>query len=255
MNQEPLPEKKRRLTILSSAAIIVGISAFAFSFIGLWAQSINWYLPPNMAQGPHPRIWPLGTFSIIIAFCGGLIGLALSITATIEGLFKKPRTIKILVSFLSFLLSFWAFLAPGMSHARMGYSKAKTYSDHLRSFRYPLQDFARKHNDQLPGADNWCDALLGVEPSPTYIFRIDNNLKDANMSNFAINANISGLKLAELPKNTVLLFETPLAKNPAGGPELMSTNNHPAKGCFVLFADMHIAFVRAEDFNNLRWKP
>ncbi len=78
---------------------------------------------------------------------------------------------------------------------------------------------------------------------------------DEGLSEFAFNATLSDMKRTELPKDVVLLFETKLAKNPAGGPELMSTNNHPIIGCFVLFADMHIAFVRAEDFNNLRWKP
>jgi hypothetical protein len=254
MNQESHFEKKKYFTLISFAAFFIGIAAFLFSFISLWTHSLNWYLSPYDAQGPYPWILPISKYSFMIAFCGGFIGLMLSIVAAIDGLFKKPRTIKILVSILSFSLSFWAFLIPFRTHNKMCNSVEKYYVFHLQDFGRIIK---RETKGQLPQATNWCETLIKLDPNSFPEIFINNpNLKiSEGMSEYAFNTNVSGLKLAELQNNTVLFFETPLAQNPAGGPELMSTNNHPIKGCFVLFADMHIAFVRAEDFNNLRWKP
>jgi hypothetical protein len=130
----------------------------------------------------------------------------------------------------------------------------RIFSSNLRQLRFTLEKYAKKNKGNLPSATDWCESLIKCD-SIKYAFRNNGTKNDDGLSEYAYNTNISGLKLAELPKSTVLLFETSLAKNPAGGPELMSNNNHPIKGCFVLFADMHVAFIRAEDFNNLRWKP
>jgi hypothetical protein len=256
MNQESHFEKKKYFTLISFAAFSFVILALAFSLIGLWAQSINWYLSPYVAQGPHPSFWSIGMFFTITGIYGSVIGLIVTFVLLAYCMFKKIRGLIALLICLSFIISFCAFLIPWITHVRIADSPAKLYPYHLHSIGRTLEKYAKGHNGQLPGADNWCGTLLRVNSSLTpHDFRIDSTPKDSNMSDFAINPNVSESKLAELPKNTVLLFETPLAKNPAGGPELMSTNNHPIKGCFILFADMHIAFVRAEDFNNLRWKP
>ena len=176
------------------------------------------------------------------------------LVSIIVSVFKKPRLINFAVSFIGLFLFFisvevfvvtieWSRLAP-----------VRFFPSNLRQIGFALEKCAKKNKGNLPSAANWYDSLLKCDPIK-YAFRNDGQKHDDGLSEFAFNANISGLKLVELPKNTVLIFETLLAKNPAGGPELMSTNNHPIKGCFVLFTDMHIAFVRAEDFNNLRWKP
>jgi len=125
----------------------------------------------------------------------------------------------------------------------------------LRDLGYSLKKYGEEYSGQLPHKINWCDELIAFDSNSSDEMRKGRVKNDEGLSEFAFNSNLSELKLAELPKDVVLLFETPLAKNPAGGPELMSTDNHSAKGRFVLFGDTHVEFVRAEDFNNLRWKP
>jgi hypothetical protein len=257
MNQEPHPEKKKYFTLISFAVFFFGILALAFSFIGLWAQSINWYLSPYIAQGPYPSFWSIGMFFTIAGLYGGVIGLIVIFVLLVYCMVKKIRGLNALLICLSFIMSFCAFFFPFITHARMGDSTARFYPFHLRFLGHALRQYKEGQVRQLPQANNWCEALIKFDPnwSPNAFINNRNDKVSEGMSEYAFNANLSELKLAELPNITVLLFETPLAKNPAGGPELMSTNNHPIKGCFVLFTDMHIAFIRAEDFNNLRWKP
>jgi prepilin-type processing-associated H-X9-DG protein len=50
-----------------------------------------------------------------------------------------------------------------------------------------------------------------------------------------------------------LLFEAKAGVNPAGGPELLTTENHQPEGCNILFADAHVEFVKKENLSTLRW--
>lgn len=53
----------------------------------------------------------------------------------------------------------------------------------------------------------------------------------------------------------VLLFETHPGWNQAGGPDILTTDNHQGDGCNVLFVDCHVDFVKMRDLDRLRWKP
>jgi hypothetical protein len=255
MNQEPHFEKKRRLTLLSLIALVWSLSTVVLSVLASQSSYINWDLSPYQAQGPHPRFWSISIFLSVVVVYGVLIGSVISFISLIAGLRKKPRALNVLVSCLSLLIYFYALLSVAAIHNRIGHSPVRPYVIRAQNLSEMLEEYAKEHDNRLPVSSNWYDML--IEFNPEIYHRISNRLdeKYGGLIDYAFNANMSEGKLAEVPKNAVLLFETPLAKNPAGGPELMSTNNHPIKGCFVLFADMHIAFVRAEDFNNLRWKP
>ncbi|MHC4230727.1 MAG: H-X9-DG-CTERM domain-containing protein, partial [Planctomycetota bacterium] len=57
------------------------------------------------------------------------------------------------------------------------------------------------------------------------------------------------------PADTVLLFETYPGWNQAGGPEILTVENHEGDGCNIVFADGHAEFVKTQALNDLRWKP
>jgi hypothetical protein len=65
-------------------------------------------------------------------------------------------------------------------------------------------DYANEHDGYLPIADKWCDLLISNDKISKEIFK--NKADQEGICSFAFNKNISGLKLSELPKNTVLLF-------------------------------------------------
>ena len=55
------------------------------------------------------------------------------------------------------------------------------------------------------------------------------------------------------PPDMILIFETSPGWNQAGGPEILTTENHQGDGCNILFADSHVEFVPIEDLNDLMW--
>jgi hypothetical protein len=259
MNQEPHPEKKQYLTIISRIPLIWGIGSLAFSILALLALYVNWNIFPEDAIGPHPFFGSMGKWLFAGGFYGGVSGILLAIVVlimlAIATLIIKSHSINIGVGFECFLLNCAALVITDFIVTCNIAAPSKVDAHNLRELGSLFQEYAEGHNSQLPSSLHWCDKL--IEKSKFYSNFLSNPQTETNepLSKYAFNTNLSEFKLTELPKNTVLFFETPLAKNPAGGPELMSVNNHPIKGCFVLFADMHVAFVRVEDFNNLRWKP
>jgi prepilin-type processing-associated H-X9-DG protein len=106
-------------------------------------------------------------------------------------------------------------------------------------------------------------------------------------SDVAINKNVMGKKLTQVPPDVVLLFETDFGKDPAGrqellknrryhrtfpcpdpnarvykyrwnqagGPEILTTKYNNGQGCNVAFADTHVKWVKTADLPKLKFKP
>lgn len=255
MTIESHPKKKRSLTLSSRVALICGMFSLTLSVLASSFFHINWDIFPGKIIGPHPWIAYIGEWFSTGGFYGGLAAFLASIMAIVVGLSRKPHLINIAVGCLSLLMAFTAIHTVLASFNRMREAQREISCYNLRDLGYRLNKYGEERDGQLPPTKNWCDALIEFDSYSSHEMRKGWVKNDEGLCEFAFNANLSELKLAELPKDVVLLFETPLAKNPTGGLELMSMDNHPVKGCFVLFADMHIEFVRAEDFNDLRWKP
>jgi len=125
----------------------------------------------------------------------------------------------------------------------------------LEWVKQTIQKYAQKHDGQLPPIKNWCDVLVEFDPNiPDDLTKHSiSRLKES--SRYALNSNLAGARLADIPNDVVLFFETKPDKNPIGNRELITAEHHYGKGCIVLFGDLHIEFVKVEDFNNLRWVP
>ena len=113
--------------------------------------------------------------------------------------------------------------------------------------------YAGDYDEVYPTADKWCDLLIeqtsvnrhqGITKKD---FKCPANTK-ARCS-YAINPNVSPRSNPRL----VLLFETKGGWNQFGGAELLSAENHKGKGCNVLFCDLHVEFIKAEGFGQLKW--
>ncbi|TKJ38888.1 MAG: hypothetical protein CEE38_04105 [Planctomycetes bacterium B3_Pla] len=105
---------------------------------------------------------------------------------------------------------------------------------------------------QNPTPEKWCDLLIEhVEVTPE-MFRCKG--APEGPSNYAINKHLEEFDGAA-PAGTVLLFETYPGWNQAGGPEILTTENHEGDGCNIVFVDGHAEFVRTQTLNDLRWKP
>jgi prepilin-type processing-associated H-X9-DG protein len=123
----------------------------------------------------------------------------------------------------------------------------------LSSLGTTVTVYAEDHNDMYPPADNWCALLIadGNESPAEFICPGSDAVK--GKSSYAININVAGKKVSEVPPDVVLLFETNSGINPAGGPEILSTENHQRDGCNILFADGRVKFIKSEELGILRW--
>jgi prepilin-type processing-associated H-X9-DG protein len=151
--------------------------------------------------------------------------------------------------------------------------------------------YANEYNDQLPTNENWGDILITKMDVSTKTFVCPSTGVVEGESSYAMNENVAGMKLSEIPKKVVLLFETRLGQseegrnfpitsrkyiiempymlkssdesynvheacwNQVGGAEILTMENHQGRGCNILFADGHAEFVKTQDIHNLRWKP
>jgi len=108
------------------------------------------------------------------------------------------------------------------------------------------------YDEKYPTPSNWCDLLNDYAEINPRSFRCIGG--PAGRCNYAMNANVEKLGTSA-PPDMVLLFETLPGWNQAGGPELLTTDNHQGEGCNVLFVDTHVEFVKAGDIPDLKWKP
>jgi len=136
--------------------------------------------------------------------------------------------------------------------------------------------YAKDNGGYLPTADRWCDLLMEHNknltkdnfrhPQPE-IFKDVFNFKGE--CQFAFNRNLSGMRLADIIGDVVLIFEADGEWNMAGGPELLATRYRKKGYITILFTDQTTAnywFYKdaVRKFNKkgtsmyyekLRWKP
>ena len=122
---------------------------------------------------------------------------------------------------------------------------------HLKSMAVSFRLYSDDFDGCLPGTESWCDAL-GKYMSPRMLICPGSNARE-DQSSYAMNEYLEGRKLAGLPPDLVLLFESKPGWNKAGGPEILTTENHEGKGCNVLFVDGHVKFIGADKISELKW--
>jgi hypothetical protein len=115
-----------------------------------------------------------------------------------------------------------------------------------------LQIYAHDCGGDYPEAENWCDLLLErtkVSESE-FVCTAARTKGDTNPCHYAMNPDCE----PNSPAGMVLLFETKGGWNQAGGPEILSTENHEGKGCNIAFNDGTVRFVPTDRLNTLKWR-
>jgi prepilin-type processing-associated H-X9-DG protein len=121
----------------------------------------------------------------------------------------------------------------------------------LKSLEVSFKLYADDFDGRLPSVESWCDAL-GKYTLPKNLICPGSDAK-TGQSSYAMNEHLDGKKLAELPPDLVLLFESKPSWNIAGGPEILMMEHHEGEGCNVLFIDGQVKFVRADEISGLKW--
>lgn len=122
-------------------------------------------------------------------------------------------------------------------------------------------------NGQYPTHHRWCDLLLDygritekrfICPTMVFCWPYTHGQMfiwpkpKRGRCHYAMNPNAS----PDSPPGTVLLFESSYGWNQFGGPELLATERrHKGRGsgCFVLFNDGKLKFVKTEQAGELNW--
>ena len=124
---------------------------------------------------------------------------------------------------------------------------------------------AKNNHGVFPDTNNWCDLLITNFENiseETFLGSFDSN----GVCDFTFNKNLSACRLADVPGNVVLLFETQGGWNSSGGKELLGTK-HKKFQSLVFFVDgqwgsydstldiVKYCVSDKYDYNPLRWKP
>ncbi len=145
--------------------------------------------------------------------------------------------------------------------------------------------YANDNNGQLPEA-YWCDQLITDGYVSPEDFICDKSGAKLCESSFALNKEVAGKNISDIPPDMVVLFESTLgvtksgrdfpakdrefnvhedyeisrfAKvykdqwNQVGGPESLAVDNHQGDGCNILFGDMHVRFEKEPWSSDLKW--
>jgi prepilin-type processing-associated H-X9-DG protein len=124
----------------------------------------------------------------------------------------------------------------------------------LRALGLTIFLYAEENEGMYPAGGKWCDLLSKYANITESEFRCPNADAKGGRSSYALNKNVAGRKVADVPRSVVLLFEAGQGWNQCGGLELVTTENHGGQGCNVLFNDGHVELVRLEHISILKWK-
>ena len=155
--------------------------------------------------------------------------------------------------FILGFLSIW--LIPSISCA-MQRHMSKVCTSNLQKLGMAITEYARKHNGYLPAANRWCDLLIESDRSLSKdTFKCP--AAKEGICNYAFNESLENLRLADVPRDVVLLYEANGDWNLKGGPELLELRHSGGKICFTLFANGSVGSYGVKfPFNQpLRWKP
>jgi len=180
----------------------------------------------------------------------GIIGL-IKITQSkgkLKGMGMAIAGIVIPVVLLPIAALMMAITIPGLTRVRHG-ALQMVCASNLSGLGKAMMIYSNDY-DEIPTASKWCDLLIEFADVAEMQFRCRSD-NDARCS-YAMNKNIEGLDLNTVDPDTVLLFESVDGWNQSGGPELLNTDNH-LEGCNILFADIHVEFVKSSKLEDLKW--
>lgn len=185
---------------------------------------------------------------------------------------------------LPFLAMFLAIMMPALNKTKH-IAQRVVCATNLRGLGTALMIYTNDYDAQLPPADQWCDLLISkADVSPKSLVCPGSDAVEGE-SSYAMNINVVGKKLTELPPDMVLLFETDTGKDPngrtertdnrnyirimqmgknkrkvypsrfnqSGGQEILTTRYHKGEGCNVLFVDGHNEWISSNEIHKLRW--
>jgi prepilin-type processing-associated H-X9-DG protein len=229
---------------------------------------INSTPPPLPAGVPRAKMSALAITSLVLGVLGlftcgatALIGLIFGIIAIVKIRNSEGRLngfglalAGTIVSgvFLLMIPIFAAMLLPALAAAKQK-AQEITCVNNEKQLALAVRIYADAHNDQLPPAATWCDAIETnvVSEKPFKCPAVDANSR----CDYAFNTKLDGLDESKVAPNTVMIFEANSGWNANGGSELMISASRHARMFVVAFADGSVQQVSESQISTLRWDP
>ena len=104
----------------------------------------------------------------------------------------------------------------------------------MKQLGLAVRIYAVDHNDQLPPAATWCDAIQSQRRLAQGLPMPD---RAGRRCAYAFNAKLDGKKDSEIDPQTVLLFESDAGWNGSGGAGELKPHQHSSRTVNVAFAD------------------
>ena len=203
----------------------------------------------------------LGILGILSCGLTSLIGLILGIVAMVkiknsDGQLKGNglAIAGVCVSGLFLLMiPIWAaMLLPALAKAKQR-AQAINCVNNAKQIALAIRIYSTDNSDQFPYKTNWCDAIQQNIGSPR---PLQCPASPGSRSGYAFNEKLDGLKAGDVDPQTVMIFESTIGWNGAGGAESLTTPRHGrAGGVIVGFADGSVQRVQASQLGTLRWDP
>jgi len=230
---------KRRLILFSIVFGVVGFyCGISSCIIALLWNKVEFVLPL--------LVLPLMVFTIVLAF----------------KLKSKVAAAAIAAAVLLLLLS---ILLPALHRVRQS-AKHVVCQSNLKQIGLAIAEYAKNNDGYLPVADKWCDLLTEYyEELPEELFQCP--AAKSGRANYALNKNLDGSRLTDVPDDVVLVFEAYKHRdhrtldtkgwNLTGTAELLDIRRHAAQSCNILSADGSVRGYDVEDLikDPPRWEP
>ncbi len=153
--------------------------------------------------------------------------------------------------FLLLIPVYAAMMLPALARAKFNAQSIYCISN-MKQLGLAVRTYANDHNNQLPPAAMWCDAIQSYAGS-SKIFQCPS--EPGRRCAYAFNAKLDGKKLDEINPETVVLFQSDLGWNGSGGAEALKPHRHSRYSVEVLLADGAVTPIARSKLGTLRWDP
>jgi len=248
--------QKPSVRTLVRICLCLAIGGFVVAVVANLGLYINSDFLPEEVRGPHPLVGAVGEIALRVGIFVIPCAMVLSFFGLPLSFFRAPVVANFLAALGALLLGTvaWHINTDGLMRVRA--NPARRHAVEVSKLGTLIEKYAKEHDGYLPSPGNWCETLIAFDPSAAvYLSYPMKKSMPPGFSTLALNARMEGRRLADVPGGIVLLFGTEPAQNPVGGRQLLTADNYNGIGAVVLSADLHLEFVKVDDFGRLRWEP
>ena len=244
----------RRRSRLAVSSLISAVAALI---------SVVFYRPTSLILIQY---W--GVF-VLAALIFSLLAFVLGLAAIVDITFNRGKLKGYWCVLLAIFLTPLTLLMTSGVFVNAGRAEQEKIGDG-KSIALLIVEYAKDHNDYLPDANQWCDLLIEYHKKlPEDRFQYDPekqkfkyDFSKEGVCNYAFNRNLSGLRLDNVPYNTVLIFESKGNWNLSGTEELFKKTPRKRQYVYIYTKDAETGRdfpdavnIKDAEYERVIWEP